>query len=100
VATGYYPGPYKTKREARIEGGPNDRWGNKLRPLQHYNENISVATDPRIIPSGTILTIDEFPGKVFHACDVGKAIKRKRIDICVANRVESFKIPRKVTVRW
>lgn len=99
-ATGYYPFTC-TAAERAIEGGKNDRFGNRLRTLQDYYEGsyVSVATDPKIIKSGTVLEIKEFPNIRFLACDVGRAIKGKKIDICVRHRKDAHALPRKITVK-
>jgi len=88
--TGYYPPPaggYKSKAEAKMEGGPKDRYGKPLRTLQQFDGSstayVSIATDPTYIPSKSFVTIDGFPGVIFYACDVGSAIKGLHIDICV-----------------
>ncbi|MDD4292228.1 MAG: 3D domain-containing protein [Clostridia bacterium] len=98
-ATGYFPSGYKNKTQARIEGGSKDRYGKRLRTLQDYKEGsyVSVATDPRYIKSGTVLKIKEFPNVRFVACDVGRAIKGARIDICVKSEKHSYLLPKKIT---
>lgn len=106
-ATGYYPPPpggYKTKAEARLEGGAYDCRGQKLRTLQQYNAKdpkayVSCATDPRVIKTGTFFTIDQFPGVRFLACDVGGAIKGKHVDICCQTKADAYRLPARVTVR-
>ncbi len=97
-ATGYYIEGIKTKAELRMEGGKKDRYGNPLRPLQDFifGSFVSIATDPRIIPSGTILRIREFPGVIFVACDVGKAIRGARVDLCVLTRKHAYELPKYV----
>lgn len=99
-ATGYYPFTCKPS-ERRIEGGKQDRFGNRLRTLQDYTEGsyVSVATDPKVIKSGTILEIEEFPNIKFLACDVGRAIRGRKIDICVKYRKDAYALPRKITVK-
>lgn len=99
-ATGYYPFTCK-KSERVVEGGIKDRFGNKLRTLQDYYDGsyVSVATDPRAIKSGTILEIEEFPNVKFLACDVGRKIKGRRIDIAVKRRKDAYALPQKVTVK-
>ena len=98
--TGYFPSGYKSKAQARIEGGKYDRWGNLLRTLQDYTYGsyVSVATDPRVIKSGTFFTIKEMPDILFYACDVGSAIKGNRLDICVKSEKHTYELPRKVTI--
>lgn len=99
-ATGYYPFTC-TKSERAVEGGTKDRYGNRLRTLQEYEEGsyVSIATDPKVIKSGTVLAIKEFPNVKFLACDVGKAIKGKKIDICVKYRNDAYALPSKITVK-
>lgn len=101
-ATGYYPFTCKAS-ERHMEGGINDRYGKRLRTLQEYtytdNDYVSVATDPKIIKSGTILEIEEFPNVKFLACDVGRAIRGRKIDICVKYRKDAYTLPRKITVK-
>ncbi|NLI78698.1 MAG: SH3 domain-containing protein [Candidatus Riflebacteria bacterium] len=106
-ATGYYPPPpggYKTKAEARLEGGAYDCRGQKLRTLQQYNAKdpkayVSCATDPRVIKTGTYFTIDQFPGVRFLACDVGGGIKGQHVDICCQTKADAYRLPARVTVR-
>ncbi len=106
-ATGYYPPPpggYKTKAEARLEGGAYDCRGQKLRTLQQYNPRdpkayVSCATDPRVIKTGTYFTIDQFPGVRFLACDVGGSIKGRHVDICCQTKADAYRLPDRVTVR-
>lgn len=102
-ATGYFPDGYKNKRQAKIEGGKYDRHGNLLKTLQDYingeSNYVSVATDPRIIKTGTLFKIKEIPDILFLACDVGSAIKRKRIDICCDTEQDTFELPSKVTIQ-
>jgi 3D (Asp-Asp-Asp) domain-containing protein len=103
--TGYYPPPsggYSSRAEERMEGGALDCRGNKLRTLQDYKPGsyVSVATDPRLIRTGTYFTIDEYPGIKFLACDVGGAIKGHHIDICVNNRALSYKVTGHATIRY
>ena len=99
-ATGYYPFTCE-KHERKMEGGKNDRYGNRLRTLQDYKDGsyVSVATDPKIVKSGSILSIEEFPDIKFLACDVGRAIKGKKIDIAVRTRKDAYKLPKYLTVR-
>lgn len=105
--TGYYPPPpggYKSKAEARLEGGAYDCRGKKLRTLQDYNpkdpnDYVSCATDPRVIKTGTFFTLDQFPGVRFLACDVGGAIKGNRLDICCKTKADTYRLPSQVTLR-
>lgn len=99
-ATGYYIEGIKTKAELKMEGGCKDRYGNLLRPLQNYvfGSYVSIATDPKVIPSGTILRIKEFPNVMFVACDVGSKIKKFRVDICVLTKKHSHELPKYVHV--
>ncbi|MBF0547477.1 MAG: hypothetical protein HQM08_23760 [Candidatus Riflebacteria bacterium] len=106
-ATGYFcpsSGKYRSRAQARLEGGANDRSGNPLRSLQEYNsadpdDYVSCATDPRVIKTGTFFTIDEFPGVRFYACDIGKDIKGKHIDIFCNTEAQTHTLPEEVTVR-
>jgi len=94
--TGYFPSGYKSKRQARIEGGKFDRYGRPLKTLQNYDGTyVSCATDPKVIRSGTIFTIDKFPGIRFLACDVGRGVRGHHIDICVNNEAQSYELPKK-----
>jgi hypothetical protein len=99
--TGYFPSGYKSAAQARLEGGKYDRWGNLLRTLQDYTYGsyVSVATDPNYIKSGTFFTIKEIPDVLFYACDVGGAIKGKRLDLCVRTEADTHKLPKKVTIK-
>ena len=98
--TGYFPSGYKSKRQARTEGGKFDRYGNLLRTLQDYTEDsfVSCATDPEVIRSGTLFRIKEMPNVLFLACDVGSEINGREIDICVRSEKESYELPHKVTI--
>ncbi|MEZ7892157.1 MAG: SH3 domain-containing protein [Candidatus Wallbacteria bacterium] len=106
-ATGYFPPPaggYKSAAEAAMEGGGYDCRGKKLRTLQDFNAGdsnsyVSVATDPRVIPTGSWISIDQYPGVRFLACDVGGGIKGNHIDICCANEKETYKVTGNITVR-
>ena len=99
-ATGYYISGAMSKAERKIEGGTKDRYGNPLRPLQDYvfGSFVSTATDPRIIPSGTIFKIKEYPGVTFVACDVGSAIRGRRIDMCVLTKKQTYELPKYLTI--
>lgn len=46
----------------------------------------TIATDPNIIPTGTIVMIDE---KEYKAMDTGEAIKGNKVDIYVDNHQEA-----------
>lgn len=97
--TGYFPGGYKSKHQARVEGGPRDRYGRPLRTLQNYDGSyVSIATDPRIIKSGTVITLDQFPGVRFLACDVGRSVRGHHIDICVNTEDQTHKLPKKAKI--
>ena len=99
-ATGYYIEGIKTKAELKMEGGRKDRYGNLLRPLQNYmfGSYVSIATDPKIIKSGTVLRIKEFPDIIFVACDVGRAIKGARIDVACLYKQQTYQLPKYVHV--
>ena len=60
---------------------------------------VSIAVDPRVIPLGTKVSIDAYPGVRFLACDVGGRIKGNHIDICVNNRQLSYKVTGNSKVR-
>lgn len=103
--TGYYPPPpggYKSRAEARMEGGALDCRGKPLRTLQDYKPGsyVSVATDPRVIRTGTYFTIDQYPGIRFLACDVGGGIKGNHIDICVKDKAASYRVTGSATIRY
>lgn len=104
VTTGYYPPPvggYATKAEALMEGGSKDCFGNPLRTLQDYmpGSYVSIAVDKKVIPLKSVVYIDGYNKNdapiVFVACDVGSAVKGHHIDICVANKKESFVVTKK-----
>ena len=106
--TGYYPPPpggYRSKAEARREGGGYGLKG-KLRTLQAYdakdpNDYVSCATDPRLIRTGTSFMIDGFPGVRFLACDIGGGVNGAHVDICVANKATAYRVTtRSATVRF
>lgn len=99
-ATGYYISGKMSKAERKIEGGTKDRYGNPLRPLQDYvfGSYVSTATDPRIVPSGTIFRIKEYPGIIFVACDVGSAIRGRRIDLCCLTKKQTYGLPKYLTI--
>lgn len=97
--TGYFPGGYKSKHQARIEGGPNDRYGRPLRTLQKYDGSyVSAATDPRIIKSGTLFYLKEFPDIKFLACDVGKSVRGRHVDICVQSEKHTYQLPKRAKI--
>lgn len=104
--TAYFPpspGGYRDAAEAAMEGGALDRYGKPLRTLQAFDpavpgSYVSIATDRRVIPSNLWVTIDEIPGVVFYACDVGGWIKGEHIDVCVSDRAASYKVPKRGTV--
>ena len=43
----------------------------------------SVAVDKKVIPAGSLLEIEIYPGKTFLATDTGGYIKNKHIDIFI-----------------
>lgn len=97
--TGYFPGGYKSKHQARIEGGPHDRYGRPLRTLQKYDGSyVSAATDPRIIKSGTIFYLNEFPNIKFLACDVGRGVKGYHIDIACQSEKHTYQLPKRAKI--
>lgn len=97
--TGYFPGGYKSKHQARIEGGPHDRYGRPLRTLQKYDGSyVSAATDPRIIKSGTIFYLKEFPNIKFLACDVGKGVKGYHVDIACQSEKHTYQLPKRAKI--
>jgi 3D (Asp-Asp-Asp) domain-containing protein len=49
----------------------------------------SVAVDPSVIPLGSRLEIEEYPGKKFLAWDTGGGIKGKHIDVFLGPTVLS-----------
>ncbi len=94
--TGYYPA------NNAMEGGFNDRRGNRLYTLQDYLAGrapyVSVAMDKNMkIPYGTKLRIKELEQKYgrpieFRVVDTGGAFTGRgtgRIDICTANAAAS-----------
>lgn len=94
--SGYYPFTAK-KHEKHIEGGTNDKFGNKLKVLRD-NKIVSIAVDKRVIPLNSYLKIDAFPDKVFHACDIGGKIKGHKIDICVWDKKTAYNLPKKAKI--
>ena len=88
--TGYYP------EDSLMEGGFYDCLGNTLATLQQFYAGqkayCSIAVDRSVIPMRSIVNIDGYDGVKFWACDVGGAIKGRHIDICVANRQESYRV--------
>ena len=48
----------------------------------------TVAVDPRVIPLGSRLTIEGFPGVIFRAEDTGGAVVGNKIDIFMDTRAE------------
>jgi len=97
--TGYFPDGYTSKRQARIEGGKFDRYGRPLRTLQNYDGSyVSCATDPRIIKSGTLFYLKEFPDIKFLACDVGRAVRGRHIDICVSTEKHTYQLPKRAKI--
>ena len=55
-----------------------------------------VATDPRVIPLGTILKLTYADGTTFTAiaADTGGAIKGRKLDVLVASRAEAYALGR------
>ncbi len=93
--TGYYP------ENSALQGGFNDRLGNRLYTLQQYLAGnapyVSTAMDATAFPYGQkirILELEKKYGRVidFRVVDTGGAFKgkgRTRIDICTANKAAS-----------
>jgi 3D (Asp-Asp-Asp) domain-containing protein len=103
--TGYYPPPtegYSSPQEALMEGGPVDRMGLPLCTLQAFLagevDYVSVAMDVKAFAYGTQLIVPELNALYkreipFRVVDTGGAFKTKgttKMDICVANRIESY----------
>jgi 3D (Asp-Asp-Asp) domain-containing protein len=66
--TAYADGVGGVPLGAKTATGTKTRWG-------------VVAVDPKVIPLGSTLRIDGYPGTVFTAEDVGSAIKGNAVDI-------------------
>lgn len=52
-----------------------------------------VAVDPRIIPLNTMVFVENYG--IALACDVGRAIKGNKIDLCMNTRQEAMRFGRK-----
>ena len=60
----------------------SEQWGNRTSTGVIAKEGRTIAVDPKVIPYGTIITIN---GKEYVAEDCGGKIKEKRIDIYFEN---------------
>lgn len=58
--------------------------------IYHKNGMRIIATDPSVIPLGSIVEIEGFD-ELFVADDIGGAIKGNRIDILMSTKDEAFK---------
>jgi len=85
------------------------KWGLGCRgqPLVPFR---SIATDPKIIPTGSVVMIEQFVGMklpgggyhdgVFWADDVGGSIKGKHIDVFIASRSNLKHMRQKLPKRY
>lgn len=53
----------------------------------------TVAVDPSVIPLGTYLMIEDYPGIIFRADDTGSAVQGNMIDIYTPSEAESKSFP-------
>lgn len=96
--TGYWPFT-ATDEERKMEGGLNDRRGNKLHTLEQHltdpvaHPYVAVSGDDAVWPYGQRLEISAWPRAVFRVVDTGghfrgagkvyRALGREPLDICV-----------------
>jgi hypothetical protein len=96
--TGYWPFTARDD-EKKMEGGVNDRKGNRLHTLeQHLADSVahpyvSVSGDDAVFPYGQRVEISAWPKAVFRVVDTGghfrgagkiyRALGREPLDICV-----------------
>lgn len=96
--TGYWPFTAR-EDERKMEGGINDRRGNKLYTLEQHladpvaHPYVSVAGDDEVFPYGQRLEISAWPGKIFRVVDTGghfrgagklyRVMGEEPLDICV-----------------
>jgi hypothetical protein len=96
--TGYWPFTARDD-ERKMEGGVNDRRGNKLHTLEQHIADpvahpfVSVAGDDQVFPYGQRLEISAWPGKTFRVVDTGghfrgagklyRVLGEEPLDICV-----------------
>ena len=107
IITGYYP------KNDKMQGGFFDCVGHPLKTLSSYvrdspnNSHVSLAVDPKVIKKGSLINIEGFNDKdgvpiLFYACDVGKLIKGKHVDICCGSKEQAYAIttnqPRKLKI--
>lgn len=77
-----------------VTNRPKDKNGNKIvigASGQKLTPGYSIATDPKVIPYGTVVIID---GKEYIAQDTGGAIKGHCIDFYFASHQEALKFGR------
>ena len=67
----------------------NGKWGNKTALGTTMTPNKTIAVDPKIIPLGSKVEIQD---KIYIAEDTGGAIKGNKIDICVSSHSEAYRL--------
>jgi hypothetical protein len=96
--TGYWPFTAR-EDERKMEGGINDRRGNRLHTLEQHLADpvahpfVSVAGDDQVFPYGQRLEISAWPGRTFRVVDTGghfrgagklyRVLGEEPLDICV-----------------
>jgi len=75
-----------------MSGGSGTTWGQvtKTSTGVYPRRLITVAVDPKVIPYGSLLTIDFFPGKTFVAEDTGGMIRRTHPDPNVKGYIDVY----------
>lgn len=63
---------------------------------------VTVAVDPDVIPLGADVLVDYGDGEIqyYRADDVGGAVKRNHIDLCVQSHEEAVELGRRMATVW
>lgn len=76
------------------------KMGDNVKSTIYVNGLRVIAADPRVIPLGSIVTVELEDGTTFKASvrDVGGGIKGARIDVLVSSKNEAYRLGRQQAV--
>ncbi len=83
------------------KGGPDDPWKGMTSSGVRAVAGVTIATDPRVIPTGTRVYVEGIDQKgkkysgIYVAQDVGSAIKGNKIDIFMSTYAECYSFGRR-----